>query len=169
LGGGTEGTVIRVLLSLALMAGTTGCSMREFSEQDKLQMVAALVGHDLSDPQSYLAANAPDFVFFLDIEGRDPPGQFLSTLTSPKAEFRAGSEFKEGAGMRFSVSTFEPRRFCAVDVGYGFYCGMLCASSNTALLRYSLGRWIVISTQMNWISNAPPPNKALQLAGLLPP
>lgn len=40
----------------------------------------------------------------------------------------------------------------AAEVEGGYYCGGLCAASNTFQVRQENGNWVVKSSHMNWIS-----------------
>ena len=57
-----------------------------------------------------------------------------------------------GRTMSLSVSTPLLRPDGDYDITFGFYCGGLCASAHTAVVRHDASGWHVISSVMNWIS-----------------
>lgn len=69
-----------------------------------------------------------------------------SRWSSPANPGHIGSEMSMGVGL--------PRRRADGDyeVDYGFWCGTLCASSHTAVLRHDARGWRVVSSHMTSIS-----------------
>ena len=122
----------------------------EFTTEDALEAAVALIRHEL-EHESYLSANPMDY--FVKIGEEDLPAEIAASLAMDKIRFFPASAQGEDRGMSMTIGGFSRKSDGAVEVDYSFYCGPLCASSHTAVMKKNfLGKWKVISTEMHWIS-----------------
>ncbi len=108
-------------------------------------------------------------VFFLEIEGRDPPAEFLarfadlprparpaSVASGPqkKSRPRAGMIDKETGkqGRILRIDSLEWARDDEVQVEGGYYENCLSATGMTYTVEWEDGRWVVTHEQLNWIA-----------------
>jgi len=70
----------------------------------------------------------------------------------PGSAWPAGNAPPPLTMMRMSVGLPMRRQDGDYDVQYGFYCGDLCASWHTAVLRHDAGGWHVLTSRMDGIS-----------------
>ena len=157
-----------------MIGGCLGPPIWPLSRDDKIEIIAALIRHDLSDPDSYLAANLRDFEFYLTIEGDDPSPEELLRLSTGTLSFSEGSAFPRpgintdvGLHMRMSIHGIKRRISGGFEIEYGFYCGSLCASGNVAIVERVRGSWTISESRLLYISGAPhnkPLNQTRSLA-----
>lgn len=69
-----------------------------------------------------------------------------STWTAPPSGTRVGPKISMGVGTPLRRADGD------YDVTFGFYCGGLCGSGHTAVLRHDASGWRVVSAVMNMIS-----------------
>jgi hypothetical protein len=104
--------------------------------------------------------------YYLSVMGSDPPKPYLNSLTTGSAEFLPASTFTRGHGMLISFSRFKLIGDHKVRVQWSTYCGGLCASGNTAVVKQQEnGQWTLVRNNLNWISRIPA-NMSLNLTVL---
>ena len=116
-----------------------------------------------ADSESYVAENR--MTIYLRVVGSDPSEGLLHKLRDlglvvrPSSDWqnglvvRPGSDWQSGQGMRYSIGDITPINENAVSVTIETYCGPLCASSTTVILRRADDAWNVSSSEMNWVSH----------------
>ena len=96
--------------------------------------------------------------FSVSIDGHDLPQPVVENLRrSTGIMFAPGSMFKAEAnavGKSWKIHIGKPalRADGNYELTWGYYCGSLCASSNTAILHHDSAGWHVIDSQLRWVS-----------------
>ena len=139
------------LLLLVVSLLFAACADTSIRPSANYEMAAALIRHELSSSDSYMGANK-EFPFFVSVEGDDLPSDFIARLSDTGMAFFAGSTWAEGKGMKMQIGAPKQRSDGNYDVSHSYYCGVLCASSNTAIMRHDQSGWHVLSSDMHWIS-----------------
>ena len=125
-------------------------------------VMIAVIRHQLR-PGGYLASNRMPLYVSLkspkDDRMIDLSPESIRSLGDTGLPFLPGSAWKApqsgtrvGTTMTMGVGTPTRRPDGNYDITFGFWCGGLCASSHTAVLRYDTSGWHVISSMMNSIS-----------------
>lgn len=125
-------------------------------------VMVALVRFQATAPDGYVHANRmplyvsmswPDGVRQLDLSP-----DAIHRLGDTGLQLFPGSAWPSGKHppdltmMRMGVSLPMRRQDGDYDVQYGFWCGTLCASSHTAVLRHDANGWHVVTSRMDAIS-----------------
>jgi len=133
-----------------------------FTFEDAIEAASALIRYDLLHADSYLAAN-PGY-FYVDVDEHDLPRGIAESLSTESHHFYPASDLDpryfdteadvdDQSKSTMSIGEFIRRGDGTMEVSYSFYCGPLCASGNTAVLkRDEAGEWVVVSSKMHWIS-----------------
>lgn len=103
------------------------------------------------DSESYVAENK--MTIYLRVAGSDPSEGLLHKLRDLGLVVRPGSDWQTGQGMKYSIGDITPINENAVSVTIEIYCGPLCGSSTTVILRRADDAWNVSSSEMNWVSH----------------
>ena len=90
--------------------------------------------------------------YFLSIDHRDPPAEFMSRFGGHSPSVKPGSQFQEGNKLKFRIDTLVWLDEATVEVEGGYYEGNASASGNTYVLRRQKGIWRVIKKKPGWIS-----------------
>lgn len=125
-------------------------------------VMIAVIRHQL-DSGGYLASNRMPTYVSLDAPDGDSAIDLspdsIRSLGETGLQLLPGSAWKAPHGgaqghaaMRMGVGTPTRRADGDYDITFGFWCGLLCASSHTAVLRHGTSGWQVISSEMKWIS-----------------
>jgi len=111
----------------------------------------AIIAHQLADTRSWLGANpmlCPCYVFF---DEKDPAPEVMQRLSTSYLTFLPGRAWrKEEGGVRIYVGVPVKRADGTLSVGHYYRCGMMCGSSDTAVITNSGGRWLVLSSSQEW-------------------
>jgi len=103
-------------------------------------------GHNASAAQQRAKA------YFLSVRGNDPPAGFLRRFEKHTPTVRRGSQFRQGAGLRFRIGSFKWTGENTAEVEGGYYEGNLSASGNTYRVEKTNAGWKVTGRIMSWIS-----------------
>lgn len=126
-------------------------------------VMIALVRYQAQSKDGYLHANPmplyvalswPDGSHSLDLS-EDAIRQLADLglkIFPASAQTASGGNVPDASRMRMSVGLPMRRQDGHYDVRYGFYCGSLCASSHTAVLRRDAKGWHVLTSRMDSIS-----------------
>jgi hypothetical protein len=114
-------------------------------------MALVLVLHDL-ESNSYLHSNMRDQSFFIYIDGKDLPTEYLQRISAKGIKCFPGSKWVPGKGMKLAISKPIQRKDGDYDVSYTFYLDSLGGSGNSAVMRLGSSGWLVVSSGMRWIS-----------------
>ena len=125
-------------------------------------VMIAVIRHQLG-PGSYLASNRMPLYVSLKSPKDDGminlSAESIRSLDDTGLQLLPGSAWKApqsgtrvGTTMNMGVGTPTRRPDGDYDITFGFWCGGLCASSHTAVLRHDASGWRVISSVMNSIS-----------------
>lgn len=91
--------------------------------------------------------------YYLTLLGKDPSQQFLNRFRKHRARFFRGSLFEVSPGStHFSIYYVAWESDSRVEVGGGYYSGMLAADGRTLILTRGNGLWSVVSNVKNWSS-----------------
>lgn len=104
-------------------------------------------------------------IFFVEIDGKDPSDDFIKRFADVPRTIKKVSEevpnkgphqpidkSTRRAGIVFSAEHLRWSCSDSVELEGGYYCGGLCAAGTTYKLRRENGKWVIKSSQMNWIS-----------------
>ena len=106
-----------------------------------------LFEHNASAAQQKAAA------YFLTIDERDLPAEFMDRFQGHGPPVKPGSQFREGKkGLKFRIETLTWLDKRTVEIEGGYYEGNVSASGNTYVLRRQKGSWRVIKKKPGWIS-----------------
>ncbi len=133
---------------------------KERSVRDRFEMAEALIRHELSDAKSYMYGNRK-FPFYVSVAGLDIPPEVIANLADTGVSFFPGSAWTAPTDskvrmdriMSMNIGILRPRPDGNYDVSFGFYCGSLCGSGNTAVMSHDASGWHVIGSKMNRIFN----------------
>lgn len=125
-------------------------------------VMLALIRHQL-ESGGYLASNRMPLYVALkspkDETMIDLSPESIRSLSDTGLDLMPGSAWKPpqsaghvGTTMHMGVGTPTRRPDGDYDITFGFWCGTLCASSHTAVLRYDQSGWHVLSSVMTGIS-----------------
>ena len=97
--------------------------------------------------------------FSVSVDGHDlPPAAVEAMRRRTGITFAPGSAFvpENGATVgnfwNIGIGKPTPRSDGDYDLTWGYYCGMLCASGNTATLHHDATGWHVVESRMHWVS-----------------
>lgn len=99
-------------------------------------------------------SSADPVPIYLSVAGADPSIQLIEQLGRLGIAVRAGSEWELGKGTRYAIGDIEPLSETSLSVVVSTYCGPLCASGMTVTLELQNGRWTVVSTDIEWVSQS---------------
>ena len=126
---------------------------------DAIAAAEALLRHDAATDHTYLHDNGAHFRYFVAAGGVDLPAEALSRLRDTGLMFLPGSSWKQPeqgthVGRDMQVTIGEPKLLPdgTFEINYNFYCGPLCASTNSAILRHDASGWHVVATRLKAIS-----------------
>lgn len=142
---------------LFLLAGTASGVAHAASDQ-AFAAAEALLRHDASSDHTYLHANCAHHPCFVSVAGVDLPSPALARLRDTGMIFLPGSEWKQEPGkhvghdMHVSIGEPQPQPDGSFLINYSFYCGTLCHSTNTAVLKRDASGWHVMTTRLETIS-----------------
>ena len=120
-------------------------------EGDELwAIVEAALRYMFVNNASAAQQNAP--AYFVSLLRRDPPENFIRRFADVAIPVRTESDFKEGAGLKFFVTSITFLDNDTVSVEAGYYEGNMSASGNTLTLKRENEKWIVMSSRQDWIS-----------------
>jgi hypothetical protein len=104
-------------------------------------------------------------IFFVSINGKDPSDEFINRFQDIPRSIRKLSSVEHSktartpldktthlTGIIFDVEKLRWLDRDSAEVNGGYYCGGLCAAGITFTVRRENGKWVVKSSQMNWIS-----------------
>lgn len=126
-------------------------ALNPLSREEVLEIVKAVLDDQLSK-NSYISANPMDY--YLDIDGEDPPPDFLERFSSGQTSFHPASDFDshEGLRMRMSIGAFERTEKGLAEGRFSTYCGPECASWHSVIVEKVEGIWRVKAVELNAIS-----------------
>lgn len=165
----TEGCVAQAEASAQLEAERDRRAALEEAKRnpppDLQGAMAALIRYQASAAGGYLRANRETRLYVSMHSTRDgrPIDLSAATIRSlhdlhiaifPGSEWLPPKEAGRHVGTEMTLGIRLPTRRADGDyeVQYGFWCGTLCASSHTAVLRYGAEGWRVVSSVMDSIS-----------------
>lgn len=90
--------------------------------------------------------------YFLSIDQRDLPAEFMDRFQGHTPPVKLGSHFRVGNGLKFRIDSIIWLDDVTVEVGGGYFEGGESASGNTYVLRRQNGSWRVIKKKPGWIS-----------------
>ena len=116
-------------------------------------MAVALIKYDI-EHESWLNINMKmdDFEIYIKVDDSDLPSEYLKALRSKGLKCYQGSKMPMNKGIILEISKPIKRADGDYNVSYTFRCGVLCGSSNKAVLRLNEQGWSVISSKMEFIS-----------------
>jgi hypothetical protein len=139
---------------LFLLAAGTLCGA---PADDELGAAEALIRWHIATQK--LEASRGSARLFVSVEGKDLPAQAVEDLRDTGLEYFPHGDFKPssqdvtvGSNWSLSIGKLVPRADGDYDVDWGYYCGMLCAASSTAVLHHDAGGWDVVKSELHWIS-----------------
>lgn len=122
------------------------------TREEILAATAALIRHEFaSAAQPSWLSSSEDY--YVSVAGQDLPRDLAASLSRRGYRFHPASEQADHEGTSMNVGKFLRRPDGTMQVDYSYYCGPLCASGNTAILKKNAaGEWEVVSTQQHWVS-----------------
>ena len=148
---------MRGLLHLLLLLIGVANGVVHAASNDAFAAAEALLRHDAVTDHTYLRGNSKH-PCFVSVAGADLPAEALARLRDTGLKFLPGSAWMPEEGKRVGhdmhVTISEPELLSdgTFRVNYSFYCGTLCRSTSTAILRRDASGWHVASTQLKTIS-----------------
>jgi len=145
----------KIRLLLLLVGAASGAA---HASDDAVAAAEVLLRHDAATDHTYLHDNGARFRYFITSGGADLPAASLARLRDTGLIFLPGSLWTAEKGkhvghdMHVSIGEPEPLPDGSFRITYGFYCGTLCHSGNTAILRHDTSGWRVVSSRLNSIS-----------------
>ena len=120
------------------------------TKEEALDIAESVFRYQFSHNASGLQQKAQGF--FLKLFRDDPDADFLSRFKDVMPPVHKGTEFKSGAGLRFSVVKIKRLTASTVEVEGGYFEGGLSASGNRYTVEKKDGKWTVVKDRMMWIS-----------------
>jgi len=120
------------------------------TQEEKIAVTVALIRHEIAQ-SSFLGVN--EMEYYVQVGDGDLPREIADSLSDRGHRFHPASEQPDRRGASMSVSNFLRRSDGTMQVDYGIYCGALCGSGSTVILKKNAaGQWQVVSAVENWVS-----------------
>jgi len=120
------------------------------NHKELLDICETLFRHQFNNNASAQQQNAP--AYHLSIFDIDPPEDLMACFQHNNIPVKPGSEFQEGSGLKFRISSIKLINNKNVEIEGGYYEGNVSSSGNSYILKKKGQVWEVISDKMNWIS-----------------
>jgi hypothetical protein len=148
----------RIALLVLVVAVVTACAPTDQS----FEIAAAVLMHRNAQRDDF--PSAPSVAFVSVVADNEPdedmPTELLKRMSNCHIIYRPGSACSRqwhlapsnGGCTLYGVS--RPRRNWRgeIEVNWGYYCGVVCASGHRAVVEFDENKWRVVSDDMNWIS-----------------
>jgi hypothetical protein len=153
-----------VRIQFTFLAGLFLCTSiyaAEISEELKNQAATTIIQHELASSDSYLTLNAVRSTFglvslFISVDNRDLPDSYLQQLSSDRLRFLPKSARNCPKNVRMDLSCWRIDISAPVlrsdgdyDLRHIYYCGGLCGSEHSAVMRLKLDKWQIIHTNLD--------------------
>jgi hypothetical protein len=122
---------------------------------DILNVFETLFRHQFGHNES--GAQASAWAYFLEIEKKDPPSDFLKRFAKHRPPVKRASEFEDGEGVKFYISSYKWVTDDEVELTGGYYEGNMSASGHTYTVRRTDGKWVVEKDEPRWIASSARP------------
>lgn len=90
--------------------------------------------------------------YYITVLGKDPTPSLLAQFKTSKASFHAGSAFRDGDGVHFSVKKIAFDRVDSAIVEFDHYCGALCGYGAEYYFEKRNGAWQFVKEQWLHVS-----------------
>jgi hypothetical protein len=149
---------MRALILAFVLAWSWSCGPATAAsdiDDDTVAAAQALLRWQVSEHK--IAASATHY--YVSVDQHDLPPEIAAALKDTGIDFLPGSAYKAAAPMPhvshdWIISIGKAKRQPNGDyqIDWGYYCGTLCASGNTAILHRDASGWHVAESQMHWVS-----------------
>ena len=146
---------MRHVCTVTALLAFLGCSPREEVANPRDESTIAdiretVFRHQFMKNSSAVQQKAK--AYFLSIDGKDPDAEILRRFEGHQPPVRAGSEFKEREGLKFTVGDVKWINNNTVEVSGGYHEHGKSASGNRYRVARKSGKWRVEKDELLFIS-----------------